>query len=133
MATKIKIKHSNTGTNTPGTLESGELAVNTVDKKMWIGNGSDAVVLIGPRLSAIEGLASVPEGGFLVGDSNGEFVIESEGTARTSLGLGALATENDVNLASSEVTGTLTVDHGGTGVDSFDADAIIKGGGSSNP
>lgn len=128
MATTIKTKHSNTASTTPTGLVTGELAVNTVDKKMWIGDGSASpVVLIGNKLSGIEA-AEASSGGFLVGDGT-KFVVETEGTARTSLGLGSLATQSVVNL-SSQVTNTLPVGNGGTGATSFTAGAILRGAGS---
>jgi len=46
MANTIKIKHSNsTGVDPSTNLSSGELGINTVDSKVWVGNGSSNVEL----------------------------------------------------------------------------------------
>ena len=42
----IRIKRSNTATNVPSSLESGELAANVVDQKLWIGASNTTPVLI---------------------------------------------------------------------------------------
>lgn len=129
MATTIKTKHSNTTGTTPTGLVTGELAVNTADKKIWIGDGSATpVVLIGNKLSEIE-TASATDGGFLVGDGT-KFVVETATTAKASLDLGALADEDTVNLGT-QVTGTLPVGKGGTGATSLNSGKILKGAGTS--
>lgn len=46
MATTIKLKNSVTTTNTPSSLEQGEVAVNITDKKVWVGNASTTPVLL---------------------------------------------------------------------------------------
>lgn len=40
MSQTIKLKNSVTATNTPATLDRGEVAINVTDKKMWVGNAS---------------------------------------------------------------------------------------------
>ena len=48
MATSIKLKHSNTIATIPTTsdLIAGEVALNTVDKKFYVRNGSSSVVTL---------------------------------------------------------------------------------------
>jgi phosphotransferase system IIB component len=40
MPTTIKLKNSVTTTNTPSSLEQGEVAINITDKKVWVGNAA---------------------------------------------------------------------------------------------
>jgi hypothetical protein len=42
----IKIKRSSTSSSVPATLSLGELGINIVDKKIWVGNSSETPVLI---------------------------------------------------------------------------------------
>lgn len=44
MANTIKIKHSGTASNSPSSLEYGELAINYADGKLFYKNSSDAIV-----------------------------------------------------------------------------------------
>ena len=48
MATSIKLKHSNTQATIPSTsdLIAGEVALNTVDKKFYVRDGSSAVITL---------------------------------------------------------------------------------------
>lgn len=46
MSTTIKIKYNTTASDTPTTLSTGELAVNTVDKKLWVGDATGAPTLL---------------------------------------------------------------------------------------
>jgi hypothetical protein len=43
---KIRIKRSSTSSSVPDTLLLGELGINIVDKKIWVGNSSETPVLI---------------------------------------------------------------------------------------
>lgn len=42
----IRIKRSNTSTNVPASLLNGELAANSSDQKLWIGNSSNTPILL---------------------------------------------------------------------------------------
>jgi hypothetical protein len=42
----IRIKRSNTSTNVPASLLNGELAANSFDQKLWIGNSSNTPILL---------------------------------------------------------------------------------------
>ena len=48
MATSIKLKHSNTQATIPSTsdLIAGEVALNTVDRKFYVRDGSSAVITL---------------------------------------------------------------------------------------
>ncbi|MEY9770737.1 hypothetical protein [Sinorhizobium fredii] len=74
-------------------------------------------------LAAISGLAFT-DGGFIVGNGT-TYVIESGATARTSLGLGTMATQNAtaVNIDGGTITGItdLAIADGGTGASSASA------------
>jgi len=66
----------------------------------------------------------VTDGNFIVGDGS-NFVAESGATARTSLGLGSIATQaaNNVSITGGSVTGItdLAIADGGTGASSASA------------
>jgi len=64
------------------------------------------------QLADVAGLTPT-DGNFIVGDGT-NFVTEAGATARTSLGLGSIATQNSIDLAS-DVTGALPIANGGTG------------------
>jgi hypothetical protein len=59
MATQIKPKRSSVPNNTPTTsnLESGELAVNMADRKIWINNGTDVIQVGAGTLAALSGIS----------------------------------------------------------------------------
>ena len=84
-------------------------------------------------LADIAGLA-VTDGNIIVGDG-ANWVAESGATARTSLGLGSIATQNSnsVTITGGSVTGItdLTVADGGTGASSITANSVILGNGTS--
>ena len=46
MSNIIAIKRSKTAGSSPTTLELGELAVNTSDKSLWVGDGAAAIQLV---------------------------------------------------------------------------------------
>ena len=75
------------------------------------------------QLQDVAGLA-VTNGGFIVGDGS-NFVLETGATARTSLGLGSVATQasNNVSITGGSVSGItdLAIADGGTGASSASA------------
>jgi len=85
-------------------------------------------------LTTIAGLAKT-DGNFIVGDGT-NWVAESDSTARTSLGLGTIATQNSnsVTITGGSVTGItdLAVADGGTGASSFTANNVLLGNGTSS-
>lgn len=65
MANTIKLAHSNTGGETPDTLEAGEVAINTYNQKIWVGNGSGNTLVFSHASYASSGHShSVGDGGF---------------------------------------------------------------------
>jgi hypothetical protein len=79
-------------------------------------------------LAALAGLANT-DGNFIVGNGSA-WVVESAGTVRTSLGLGDLAVQNNVD--NDDWSGTdLAVANGGTGVSTLTTNQIILGAGTS--
>ena len=81
-------------------------------------------------LNDISGL-SVTDGNFIVGDGV-NWVAESGATARTSLGLGSIATQaaSSVSITGGSITGItdITVADGGTGKSSHTAYSVVCGG-----
>ncbi|OGZ09628.1 MAG: hypothetical protein A3D67_00930 [Candidatus Lloydbacteria bacterium RIFCSPHIGHO2_02_FULL_51_22] len=75
-------------------------------------------------LTAIAGL-SASDNNFIVGGSGGAWTVESGSTARTSLGLGTLATRNSINLTSHVGSTILPLRNGGTGFSSYATGDII--------
>ena len=51
MSVILRTKRSSTSGSTPSNLELGELAVNIIDKKIWIGTGSEPPVLLSEPLT----------------------------------------------------------------------------------
>jgi hypothetical protein len=84
-------------------------------------------------LTALGGLAKT-DGNFIVGNGS-TWVAESGATARTSLGLGSIATQasSNVTITGGSITGItdLTVADGGTGASSITANSVILGNGTS--
>jgi len=84
-------------------------------------------------LTDIAGLA-VTDGNIIVGDGT-NWVAESGATARTSLGLGSIATQasSSVTITGGSITGItdLAVADGGTGASSFTANNVLLGNGTS--
>lgn len=79
-------------------------------------------------LSALAGLANT-DGNFIVGNGSA-WVVESAGTVRTSLGLGDLAEQNNVD--NEDWSGVdLAVANGGTGVSTLTTNQLILGRGTS--
>jgi hypothetical protein len=83
------------------------------------------------NLDQIAALA-VTDGNFIVGNGSA-WVAESSSTARTSLGIGTLATQNSnsVSITGGSITGItdLAVADGGTGASSFTANNVLLGNG----
>jgi len=115
---------SGTGTvDTSGTPVANDFArftdADTIEGRSYAEVRSDLGLVIGTNvqaydagLNAIAGLA-VTNGGFIVGDGS-TFVLETGATARTSLGLGSLATLS--TISNSNWSGTdLAIANGGTG------------------
>ena len=94
--------------------------------------GSD-VQAYNAGLADIAGLAKT-DGNLIVGNGT-NWVAESGSTARTSLGLGTIATQNSnsVTITGGSITGItdLAVADGGTGASSFTSGSLIKGNGTS--
>lgn len=84
-------------------------------------------------LTAIGALATT-DGNFIVGNGS-TWVAEDGATARTSLGLGSIATQaaNNVSITGGSITGItdLAVSDGGTGASSFTANNVLLGNGTS--
>lgn len=111
---------------TAGNTRTITMADQNIDLTPTTGTyqGSDA------GLTDIAGLA-VTDGNIIVGDG-ANWVAESGSTARTSLGLGSIATQdaNNVSITGGSITGItdLVVADGGTGLSSATAYAVLCGG-----
>ena len=111
-------KYDDTTANFTGTLQNGGSNV-VVDSDI-----GSSVQAYDADLSAIAGLSSA-DGNFIVGSATG-WVAESGATARTSLGLGTIATQasDSVSITGGSITGVtdIAIADGGTGA-STEADA----------
>lgn len=113
--TPISLYHSTTPSAVPDAvnLVAGELAINTVDEKLYFKNSSGTVKLLSSSAGAEGTVTSV--GG--TGTVNG---LTLTGTVTTSGNLTLGGTLANVDLTTA-VTGTLPVANGGTGITSFGA------------
>jgi hypothetical protein len=118
--TDLAIADGGTGASTaPNARTNLGLAIGT-NVQAWDAN-----------LDQIAALA-VTDGNFIVGNGSA-WVAESSSTARTSLGIGTLATQNSnsVSITGGSITGItdLAVADGGTGASSFTANNVLLGNG----
>lgn len=83
-----------------------------------VNDSADGFEAVSPSDAALSGSLTPTDGGFVVGDGT-DFVIETGATARTSLGLGSIATQSaaSVSISGGAITGItdLAVADGGTG------------------
>ena len=108
--------------STVATLSGSQTLTNkSIDATQLTGTVANA--RLDQQLQDVAGLA-VSDGNIIVGDGS-NFVAESGATARTSLGLGSIATQaaNNVTISGGAVTGItdITVADGGTGASSASA------------
>ena len=119
LTTSLAIADGGTGASTDSGARSNLGLEIGVDVQAW-----DA------GLDDISGLA-VTDGNFIVGDGV-NWVAESGSTARTSLGLGTISTQdsNNVSITGGSISGItdLAVADGGTGSSSFTSYAVVAGG-----
>lgn len=85
MSTTIKIKYNTTASDTPTTLSTGELAVNTADKKLWVGDVTGSPTLLTGGVTDIahggtNGTATPTAGGVSYG-SGTAYAFTSAGTS----------------------------------------------------
>ena len=110
MANKIILKKSSVSAKVPLStdLDVGELAVNLVDQKLYSKKTDGTVVLVGSGTGGTGTVTSVSGTGTVNG-------ISLSGTVTSSGNLTLGGTLSGVNLTS-QVTGTLPVANGGTGL-----------------
>lgn len=109
---------------TPNTMEADlDLNSNKITNLAAPTDGADAATknyadAVGGTISAVDLGVAATDGNFLVGDGS-EWVPESGSTARTSLGLGSMATQaaSSVTITGGDIAGItdLAVADGGTG------------------
>lgn len=143
MGTTIRIKRSLTTGQVPSTLQEGELAVNIIDKKMWIGDDNTAAVLILDYNSSLGGgggssteeiqdaAASLFIGGTHTGisvsypDTNNALNLTNTGVLSFNSRTGS------VTLSSTDVTtavgngSVISTTYGGTGISTFTAGDLL--------
>jgi len=111
---KMPITSSLTDVELPNFTGKGEyiIRINAAETNLEAVNSVDA---------ALSGTLTPTDGGFIVGDGT-DFVVETGATARTSMGLGSIATQSSasVSITGGSITGItdLAVTDGGTGASS---------------
>ena len=136
MASTIITKNSSTATAVPavGDLQQGELAVNVTDKKVYTKDSSAAIVKVVGSLGNQEANAVAITGGTVTGITD---LAVADGGTGASTAAGALnnllpsqtsnankylqtdgtnATWDAISISTADITGTLPVANGGTGV-----------------
>ncbi len=103
-----------------GTLYiTGGTDVAVADGGTGAGTFTDGGILLGSGTGAFTAMAVLADGAFIVGDGTTDPVAESGATARSSLGLGSIATQasSNVSIIGGSITGItdLAVADGGTG------------------
>ena len=117
LATDLAVADGGTGASSASAARTNLGVAIGTDVQAWDAN-----------LDQIAALA-VTDGNFVVGNGSA-WVAESGATARTSLGLGTLATLNTIN--NDNWSGTdLSVANGGTGASSLTANNVLLGNGTS--
>lgn len=108
--TPIQIYYSTTTTNVPlaANLTDGELAINTADGKLFYKDNLGAVQLLASKAGASGSVTSVSGTGTVNG-----ITLTGTVTSSGSLTLGGALSNVDLT---SQVTGTLPVGNGGTGI-----------------
>ena len=140
--TPISPYYSTTASAAPsaGNLVAGELALNTLDEKLYFKNSAGTVKLLASN-SASSGTvssvaATVPAFLSIAGSpitTSGTLAITYSGTALPVANGGTGTTSTTfVNLATN-VTGTLPVANGGTSLTTLTANNVILGNGTSTP
>lgn len=132
MASIIKIKRSSTQDAVPGSLETGEIAVNLFDRKLYVGNSSGVTAISGEdfRLTVDEGTTngdgayikllgdtssstnsvflSAGEGLDVTLESNGSITFAGEDATTSNKGIASFSSDNfDVS------SGAVTIKDGG--------------------
>ena len=109
MASTIKIKRSSTPSQTPASLDYGELALNYADGKIFYKNGSGSIVQFSSggstsdATTTTKGIASFDSGDFSV--SSGSVSIKSGGIDNSQLAFSSLT----INGQSISLGGTDTI------------------------
>ena len=110
MAQTIKLGYSNTSGQTPNTLDGGELATNTSNRKIWVGNGSGNTLVFNHAdyapASANASQSFVTSQGYITDGNTGW--NNSYGFV-TSSGVTSVATSGAINGGT--ITGTGTISH----------------------
>lgn len=125
--TPIQLYYSTTASATPsaGNLLAGELALNTLDEKLYFKNSSGTVKLLATSASTSATVSSVamtvPAFLSVSGSpitSSGTLAVSYSGTALPTANGGTGSTSTTYCSLASNVTGTLPIANGGTGTTS---------------
>ena len=107
MANTLTLNYSNSSGAVPGTLSGGEVAVNTYNQKIWVGNGSDNTLVFNHASYALSGHShSVGDGGFTQKNFTSTLKTKLDGIATSannySLPAGSSSTRGGFKIGYSE-------------------------------
>jgi hypothetical protein len=127
MSVILRTKRSSTSGNTPSNLELGELAVNIIDKKIWIGTGSEPPVLLSEPLTVKQLIA----GDGISINTNNEINLDLSGLAPITINAYSLTLTNanilDFSSDDATISGVSRIESGVDNTVYIQGNLIVSG------
>jgi hypothetical protein len=111
----IQFKNSTTSGNTPSSLQTGEVAINITNNKMWIGNASNVPVLVIQSLGNQDANNVSITGGSIAVTNLGTSTASTIGASSLSVGGNAISqVSNDTTMNNANYVNSATNSYGVT-------------------